>query len=86
MGVMIDPDYAAYMARWRAMEKLGPTFGVSLSLVEIRSGADIEKAISDFARNPERAMIVFSSAMTTANRWGTQPTCRSRMAMSAIQE
>ena len=67
VGVMIDPDYAAYMARWRAMEKLGPPFGVSLSLVEIRSRADIEKAISDFARNPERAMIVFSSALTTAN-------------------
>jgi putative tryptophan/tyrosine transport system substrate-binding protein len=67
VGVMIDPDYAAYMARWRAMEKLGPAFGVSLGLVEIRSGAEIEKAISDFAGKPERAMIVFSSALTTAN-------------------
>ena len=67
VGVMIDPDYPAYMARWRAMEKLGPAFGVNLSLVEIRSGADIEQAISDFARTSERAMIVFSSALTTAN-------------------
>lgn len=67
VGVLMDPDYAGYMARWRAMEKLGPSFGVSLSVVAIRSSADIERAISAFARGSNRALIVFSSALTTAN-------------------
>src|SRR5262249_50770097 len=68
VGVLMDPDYAGYMARWRAMEMLGPSFKVKLSMVTIRAAGDIENAISTFAREPNGALIVFSSAITTANR------------------
>jgi putative ABC transport system substrate-binding protein len=68
VGVLLDPDYAGYMARWRAMEMLGPSFSVQLSIVAIRSGAEIENAISVFAKEPGGALVVFSSALTTANR------------------
>jgi hypothetical protein len=51
-----------------AMEMLGPSFKVELSMVAIRASADIENAISTFAREPNSALIVFSSAITTANR------------------
>jgi hypothetical protein len=64
----MDPEYAGYMARWRAMEMLGSSFNVQLSIVAIRARADIENAISTFAREPNGALIVFSSAITTANR------------------
>jgi hypothetical protein len=37
------------MARWRAMEKLGPSFSANLSIVAIRVSTDIESAISGFA-------------------------------------
>jgi putative ABC transport system substrate-binding protein len=47
---------------------LGPSFKVKLSMVPIRGGGDIENAISLFAREPNGALIVFSSAITTANR------------------
>jgi putative ABC transport system substrate-binding protein len=67
VGVLMNPDYAGYMARWRAMEKLGPSFNVSLSVVAIRIGADIENAMAGFAKEPNGALIVFSSALTTAN-------------------
>jgi len=68
VGVLMDPEYAGYMARWRAMEMLGPSFKVELSMVAIRASTDIENAISTFAREPNSALIVFSSAITTANR------------------
>ena len=68
VGVLMDPEYAGYMARWRAMELLGPSFNVELSIVAIRASADIENAISAFAREPNSALVVFSSALTSANR------------------
>src|SRR5262249_7535608 len=68
VGVLMDPEYAGYMARWRAMETLGPSFKVELSMVAIRASADIENAIATFAREPNSALIVFSSAITSANR------------------
>jgi putative tryptophan/tyrosine transport system substrate-binding protein len=40
---------------------------VSLSVVAIRIGADIENAMAGFAKEPNGALIVFSSALTTAN-------------------
>ena len=64
---MMDPDYAGYMARWRGMAKLGPPLGVKLSLVAIRAKADIAGAISAFAKEQNGALIVFSSALTSAN-------------------
>jgi len=67
VGVLMDPEYAGYMARWRAMATLGPSFKVALSIVPIRSNADIENAISTFAREPNGALIVFSSAITSIN-------------------
>jgi putative tryptophan/tyrosine transport system substrate-binding protein len=67
VGVLMNPDYAGYMARWRAMEKLGPSFSANLSIVAVRVGTDIENAISEFAKEPNGGLIVFSSALTTAN-------------------
>jgi putative tryptophan/tyrosine transport system substrate-binding protein len=67
VGVLMDPDYAGYKTRWRGIMELGPSFGVELSQVAIRAGEDIEDAISAFAKEPNGALIVFSSALTSAN-------------------
>jgi putative tryptophan/tyrosine transport system substrate-binding protein len=56
------------MARWRAMETLGPSFKVELGIVPIRAVADIQDAISSFAKGRNGALIVFSSAITTSNK------------------
>jgi putative tryptophan/tyrosine transport system substrate-binding protein len=67
VGILMDPDYAGYITRWRAMAELGPSFGVELSQVAIQARGDIEEAISAFAKEPKGALIVFSSALTSAN-------------------
>jgi putative ABC transport system substrate-binding protein len=67
IGVLMDPDYTGYMTRWLAMEEIGRTFGIELTQVAIRARADVENAIAEFAREPNGALIVFSSALTTAN-------------------
>jgi ABC-type uncharacterized transport system substrate-binding protein len=67
VGVLMDPEYAGYMTRWRGIMELGPSFGVELTQVAIRASQDIENAISAFAREPRGALIVFSSALTSAN-------------------
>jgi putative ABC transport system substrate-binding protein len=67
VGVLMDPEYAGYMTRWRGIMELGPSFGVELSQVAIRASQDIEYAISAFAKEPKGALIVFSSALTSAN-------------------
>jgi hypothetical protein len=63
----MDPDYTGYMTRWLAMAELGRRFGIELTQVAIRARADVENAIAEFAREPNGALIVFSSALTTAN-------------------
>lgn len=67
VGVLMDPDYPGYVMRWRGLVELGPSLGVELSQVAVRASGDIESAISAFAKEPNSALMVFSSALTSAN-------------------
>ena len=67
VGVLMDPDYAGYMTRWHAMAALGRSVGLELSIVPIRARRDIEDAVPAFAKEPNGALVVFSSALTSAN-------------------
>ena len=67
IGVLMDPDYPGYVTRWAGISNLGTTLRVELSQVAIRAGADLEKAVSEFAKEPNRGLVVLSSALTSAN-------------------
>jgi putative ABC transport system substrate-binding protein len=67
VAVLMDPDFAGYRARWKAIENAAPLLNVRIEQADIRTSSDIENAISRAAREPNGALLVFSSALTSAN-------------------
>jgi putative tryptophan/tyrosine transport system substrate-binding protein len=67
IAVLMDPDFAGYRARWEAIESAAPAFRLRMRQAAIRTSSDIESAISTAAREPHGALLVFSSALTSAN-------------------
>jgi len=63
IGVLWDP--APGDAHVRALEKVAPSFGVALEVLEIRNPQDIDAAASQFKTRP-RALITLPSPMTLA--------------------
>jgi len=67
-GVIRDPNVTSGIGQFGAIQGAGPSFGVEVIPLGVRDGADIERAIAGFAREPSNGLIVTTGALTTLHR------------------
>jgi ABC-type uncharacterized transport system substrate-binding protein len=68
VAVLLDPGNPSQGAYLQGIEAAAPSFAVQLTRADVRDAAEIERAIDDFARQPNGALVVAPSAMTILNR------------------
>jgi putative ABC transport system substrate-binding protein len=68
IAVLFDPNNPAQAPYVQAAEAAAPSFGVQLTLAEVRSRDEIERAINAFAQQPNGALIVVPNTLTILNR------------------
>ena len=66
--VVLDLEQPPHVALWRAIEATAESVGVRLTPADIQGPADIERAIEALAREPNGALIVQASPVTSTNR------------------
>jgi putative ABC transport system substrate-binding protein len=67
-AVLRDPTNPATTGQFGAIQAVAPSFGVELTPLDLREASDIERAIGDFAREPNSGLILTSSAFATVHR------------------
>jgi len=66
IAVVRDPAGQAGIGQWAVIQAVGYPFGVELSPVDVRGGADeVERRISNFARAPNGGLIVTAGTAAT---------------------
>src|SRR5262245_16520530 len=68
VGVLRDPAQASGIGQFAAIQGAAPGFGVELSPLGVSSSAEIERAVTAFARSPHDGLIVTSGSLTTTYR------------------
>ena len=68
MAVLFDPNNPAQAPYVQAVEAGARSFGVQLTLAEVRSRDEIERAINAFAQQPNGALIVVPNILTILHR------------------
>jgi putative tryptophan/tyrosine transport system substrate-binding protein len=68
VAVLLDPDNPSQGAYLQGVEAAAPTFGVQLTRADVHNAADIERAISDFAQQPNGALVVAPTRDTSSPR------------------
>ena len=68
VAVLRDPAAAAGTGQFGAIQSVAPSFGVELSPVNVRDPAEIERAVSAFARSANGGLIVTASPLITTHR------------------
>jgi putative ABC transport system substrate-binding protein len=63
-----DPAHPAGLGQLGAIQGVAPSFGVELSLVDVRDAPEIERAVTALARQPNSGVIVLSSAAAVVHR------------------
>jgi ABC-type uncharacterized transport system substrate-binding protein len=66
VGALFGSDAVPHTSFLRAAEKIAPSLGVKIVIIDIRS--DIEDPIAAFAKDPDSGLIVFPHPRTIANR------------------
>jgi putative ABC transport system substrate-binding protein len=67
-AVLRDSAVAAGVGQLGAIQSVAPSFGVELSLVNVRDAGEIERAINVFARKPNSGMIVTDGGPSIVHR------------------
>jgi putative ABC transport system substrate-binding protein len=68
VGVLAVPRTAPHTAFLRAAEAVAPALGVTVTVLDVRNGGEIESAIGTFAGAPNAGLIVLPHPHTIANR------------------
>ena len=68
MAVLLDPENPSQGAYWQGIESAGPSFKIQLMRIHVRSAADIERSIVEFAQQPNGALVVVPNAHTIRHR------------------
>jgi putative ABC transport system substrate-binding protein len=68
VAVVRDLTLASGSGQLGAIQALAPSLGVELTPIGVRDAAEIERAMTAFARGPNGGMIVTSSALATVHR------------------
>jgi putative ABC transport system substrate-binding protein len=67
-AVIRDPGQVSGGGQLGAMQAVAPSFGVELSLVDVRDAGEIERAVTAFARQPNGGLIVTTTALAQIHR------------------
>ena len=67
-AVLRDPAITAGIGQFAAIQSVAPSLGVEVSPVNVRDAAEIERAITAFARSPNGGLIVTASALARVHR------------------
>jgi len=67
-AVIRDPAVAAGLGMWAAIQSVSPAVAIEVSPINLTDAAEIERAISAFARAPNGGLIVTGSALTVVHR------------------
>jgi ABC-type uncharacterized transport system substrate-binding protein len=68
LAALLQPDIPANLAYFAAIEAAAPKLNVRVQAAAVQSAADVERAVSSFAREPNGGLIVGPNPVTTANR------------------
>jgi putative tryptophan/tyrosine transport system substrate-binding protein len=67
-AVLRDPTVTSGIGQFGAIQGAASTFGVEVVPLGVRDAADIERAITTFARGPSDGLIVTTGGLTTLHR------------------
>ena len=68
VAVLLDPSNPSGLAYLQGVEAAAASLGVQLTHADVHNAADIERAISDFAQQPNGALVVAPTAATILHR------------------
>ena len=68
VAVLLDPSNPSGLAYVQGVEAAAASLGVQLTHADVHNAADIERAISDFAQQPNGALVVAPTAATILHR------------------
>ena len=68
VAVLRDAGLSVGPGQFGAMQSVAPSFGVELRPIDVRDAAEIERAITAFARSANGGLVVTGSALTVTHR------------------
>ena len=68
VAVLRDSNFTAGVGQWSAVQTAAPSFGMEASPINLRDAAELERAVSTFAGNPNGGLIVTSSGLAISHR------------------
>ena len=68
VAVLLDPSNSSGLAYLQGVEAAAASLGVQLTHADVHNAADIERAINDFAQQPNGALVVAPTAATILHR------------------
>jgi putative tryptophan/tyrosine transport system substrate-binding protein len=68
VAIIFDPQNLAMTPYLEAVKAAAPSFGIQLTLADVRGANDIGRAIGAFAQEPGGGMIVLPNAVTVLHR------------------
>jgi putative tryptophan/tyrosine transport system substrate-binding protein len=66
-AVLRDPDLSAGLGQFGAIQAVAPSLGLEVTAVNMRDAADIERAVTIFARQPNGGLVVTASGLAAAH-------------------
>jgi putative ABC transport system substrate-binding protein len=67
-AILRDPAITAGIGQFGAIQAVAPSLGVEVSPVNVRDADEIERVVADFARAPNRGLIITGSALAVVHR------------------
>jgi putative tryptophan/tyrosine transport system substrate-binding protein len=67
-AVLRDPAITAGIGQFAIIQAVAPSVGVEVSPVNVRDAAEIERAVTAFARTPNSGLIVTASGLSAVHR------------------
>jgi putative tryptophan/tyrosine transport system substrate-binding protein len=68
IAALMHPETPVHVAFWGAAESAAPSFGVQVTAAQVHDRAEVEHAITTFARQSGGGLIVFPHVITATNR------------------
>ena len=68
VGFILHPETPVNVGFLRAAEAAAPSLGVKITVLGVHTAAEIERAVTEFAADPDGGLIVAPHAVTVGNR------------------
>jgi putative tryptophan/tyrosine transport system substrate-binding protein len=65
VGVLRNPTYPSGTGQLGAIQAVAPSFGIELTPIDARDGAEVERVVAEFAHSPNGGLIVLASGLGT---------------------